>query len=395
MGKSQTYFTGMVIKNKTVNAAYAIMASISLIMYIFGHSTDAGTLPFPDKLFYIPCAITLLIAFCCHDYWQFDKGDKIFMSFFILTLVSSIIIGNVIWLHIISCLLGFLIFRHIRNTDLRLLVNIIFILTPVVVVIHYVYTSPFSYYSGERYGGFQGDPNCFSLAMNILVYINGYVIIHAKKVWKRIVSMANIAAIIPLILAGASRSGVLCLVILIIISIIIATKRSLKKIAIIGLLVIVCGGAYLNTFEAQLENTISRFSGDNESDSQSTAYRFEEFSIAWNVITENPSYFFMGIGFSQTVNAHKYIMQYYHKGRAHNTYMSVLMEQGVFGFILFMWFLITIGEKIWYSRIYEDWLMRVALFGSLLAFIFTIFALPFLPFWFALYLCQNINTNNI
>lgn len=52
-------FNGIPINDRL----YIIFAVLSLFLYVFGHSTDWGQLPFPDKMFYIPCAVTLLIAF--------------------------------------------------------------------------------------------------------------------------------------------------------------------------------------------------------------------------------------------------------------------------------------------------------------------------------------------
>ncbi len=383
-------------KSQTKEIAYIIMASISLVMYIFGHSTEAGVLPFPDKLFYYPCAITFAIAITIKGYWHFDKADKVFSVFLFLTFLFSVAIGDVIWLHLISCILGFLIFRQLKNVDISFLMNVLFYLTPLTVLIHYVFTSPFSYAEGYRYGGFQGDPNCFSMAMNILVYSSGYILLHSKHSIKRVIALINIASIAPLVFASASRSGVLCLLFLVGISVYSNIKKHLLGTVLILSLAVVFGGSYLGVFGSQIENTVSRFFNSSDSDRQSFDYRFQEFEIAINLLGENPEYLLCGIGFSQSVNAHKnFSQQYYHGGRAHNTYMSVLMEQGIVGFVLFIWFLIDIGLSIWHCRSLDDGWMRVVLYGALLLFIFTIFSLPFLPFWFALYLAQNFNISHL
>ena len=376
--------------------AYIIMASISLVMYIFGHSTEAGTLPFPDKLFYFPCAITLIIAFSSRNYWHFNKQDKVFSIFLILTFLSSIAIGGVIWLHLVSCILGFLIFRHLKNVDISLLVETLIFLTPFVMAIHYFFTDPFSYSSGNRYGGFQGDPNCFSMAMNILIYSSGYTILHTKHPFKRIIAYLNIAGIIPLIFASASRSGVVCLLILLGISLFSSIRKHIFATTILLLGALILGSSYISIFKNQIDNSFNRLSNLNESDAVSSNYRLQEFEIAYDLLSQNPEFMLLGIGFSQTMNAHmKFPKQYYHGGRAHNTYMSVLMEQGVFGLILFLWFLYLIGITIWRKRHLDDGWMRVTLFGALLLFIFTIFSLPFLPFWFALYLSQNYSVSHV
>ena len=136
----------------------------------------------------------------------------------------------------------------------------------------------------------------------------------------------------------------------------------------------------------QIQTVSQRYEDTSESGSD---YRIEEFQIVPNLLLTHPEYLLFGIGYSQSLNAHRKFDEYYHEGRAHNTYMSVLLEQGIVGFVLFLSFLISIGKTVFKNRRFKDGNYRMILFFMILFFIFTIYSLPFLPFWFALNVVRN------
>lgn len=371
---------------------YIYFACLSLIMYIFGHSTEFGTLPFPDKLFYIPCAISLAIAFVCPNYWNWKKEDKYFTYFLIFTVINSSLQDDPRWQHIYSCILGFLIFRYIRDVDYKKCLTILFYATPFVVAIHYLYSNPFLGLAGFRYGGFQGDPNCFAMAMNVLVYSSGYVLNNDPRKYAKIVSIGNLVGLIALIMATQSRAGLVIAGILLLVNIwnmITGSKGLTFFVACLGLVAMLFVG---NRFNETFERSFSRFGNDaTEGDVASANHRFEEIPESYNLLINNPLYMPFGIGFSQTEFAKGKFEGYIHNGRSHNTYCAVLMEEGVVGFLLFIAMLVRIGKKAYFKRRTANGNAKLALYTCMVFFIFTIFSLPFLPFWFSIYLANNEN----
>lgn len=365
---------------------YTFFVVLSLVMYVFGHSTEFGSLPFPDKLFYIPCALSLILATFNKDYWKFDRSDWYFIAFYLISFFYSAIFIQLEPEDMITCAMGFLVFRYVSRVRLRDVMLLLAYFAPVIIAIHYLFSSPLSLGVGHRYGGFQGDPNCFSFAMNIVLYACGFAINYSRNRFLKWISVLSIVGTVPLIMAAASRSGVAIMLILLV-YIFWDTIKKHKWFSIIGIaLVVIAGAIVLPRMGTQIETITNRFEDTSENGSD---YRMQEFQIVPAVLTAHPEYALFGIGYSQSLNAHSKFDEYYHEGRAHNTFMSVLLEQGIVGFILFMAFLISIGRIVWKNRRFKDGKYRLILFITILFFISTIYSLPFLPFWFALNVVRN------
>lgn len=365
---------------------YIIFADISLVMYIFGHSTEWGRLPFPDKLFYVPCAITLFIALLDPRYRSISKSDILFLFFWVITFLNTIVSVDISFETIFNSLIGFLIFRHLSIIDDKMTIRLLFYCTPFVVMLHYLYSNPLALAVGYRYGGFQGDPNCFSFAMNILLYTCGYMVNYSDARWQKILSVICILFIFPLLLAAASRGNIAIASLILLYSF----KDTLKNNKLLALVVILAGlfygGKYVARFTTQFETVTNRYSV-TESGSE---YRTQELSIVPNVLFAHPKYLLLGIGYNESLNAHaRFPEEYYHKGRCHNSYMSILLEEGIVGFILFMCFLYQKGKIVWNRRKQKDGKYRLVMMFAIMFFFYTIYCLPFLPFWFILNLISN------
>ena len=365
---------------------YTFFVVLSLVMYIFGHSTEFGKLPFPDKLFYIPCAISLVLAAFNKDYWKFDRTDWYFIVFYLISLFYSAIFIQLEPEDTITCAIGYLVFRYMSKIRLKKALLLLASFAPIVVAIHYLFSSPLALGVGYRYGGFQGDPNCFSFAMNLVIYACGFAINYSKNKLLIILSVLSIIGSIPLILAAASRAGVIIMVALVAYIFWDTIKKNrLLSVVIMGFalaMVLVM----MPRVRTQIQTVTQRFEDTSENGSD---YRIEEFQIVPTLLLSHPEYLMFGIGYSQSLNAHQNFDEYYHEGRAHNTYMSVLLEQGIVGFVLFMAFIISIGRTVFKNRRFRDGNYRMILFFMILFFIFTIYSLPFLPFWFAINVVRN------
>lgn len=369
---------------------YIIFAIISLVMYIFGHSTEAGQLPFPDKLFYVPCAISLILAGFSPKYWKFGKDDLLFLLFWTIAFISTSITASINFDTIFSGLIGYLVFRHLKNVNYKIVIELLLYICPMVVAIHYLFSNPLSLAAGHRYGGFQGDPNCFSFAINVFVFACGYIISYSSIKWEKLLAVGCILSIIPLILAAASRGNVAITFFILLYSFKDVIKRN-KAIALIIILITIIGGArYLSRFSNQIKFVSSRY----EEMEGSSNYRSQEFLIAPAVLLAHPEYILLGIGYNESINANsRFPNEYYHNGRAHNSYMSILLEEGILGFILFMSFLYQKFKVVWNNRKQPDGKYLLIMMFCILFFFYTIYCLPFLPFWFILNLVSNTSEN--
>ena len=377
-------FNGIPINDRL----YIIFAVLSLFLYVFGHSTDWGQLPFPDKMFYIPCAVTLLIAFFSPKYWIFSKSDKLYIAFWIIAFFNTILFVNITIETIFNSLIGYLIFRHLTNVDYKLVIRLLLYLTPLVVAIHYIYSTPLTLAAGHRYGGFQGDRNCFSFAINVFVFVCGYMLNYDSIKWHKILSLVCIAFIFPLLFAAASRGNIAIAVLITAYSF----RDMLKTNKLIAIVVVVValnfGGRYIARFATQLEQVTNRY----QETEGSSEYRTQELSIVPALLLAHPEYIPFGIGYNESLHAHsRFPYEYYHVGRCHNSYMSVLLEEGAVGFILFMCFLYYKGKSVFDRRHFPDGKYKLMMMFAILFFFYTIYCLPFLPFWFLLNLISSKN----
>jgi len=372
-------------KTSVLDTSYTFFVVLSLVMYLFGHSTEFGRLPFPDKLFYIPCGVCLVLAFMNRNYWSFTRSDWLFLTFYSIAFIySSIFIGLELE-DTITCILAFLVFRYLSHINLKKALVLLTYWAPIVIAIHYLFSSPLSLPPGYRYGGFQGDPNCFSFAMNLVIYACGVTLNYSKNTIARIIALVSIAGTIPLILAAASRGGVAIMLVLLFFMFRDTLRRHKVLSFLIAIVLLFSFGRIVSRFDSQLTTVSSRYNNTMEGED----YRMAEFSIVPAVLSAHPEYTLLGIGYSQSIHAHEHFPEYYHEGRAHNTYMSVLLEEGVIGFILFISFLISVGRTAFRNKGYADRNYRIILYFSILFFIFTIYSLPFLPFWFAISIVSN------
>ena len=69
--------------------------------------------------------------------------------------------------------------------------------------------------------------------------------------------------------------------------------------------------------------------------------------------------------------------------------MSVLLEEGVVGFILFMCFFYEKGISVWHQRKNPDGKYKIIMMIAVLFFFYNINCLPFLPYWFILNLISS------
>lgn len=188
----------------------------------------------------------------------------------------------------------------------------------------------------RRAYGIFGNPNIFAEYLLMLAPLSLSFMAISKKTWKKV-----FFAIIFFIQAFAigltmSRGGWLGLMISMIVLLALTYRRWLLVIIPSAVLILINGS----------QNWIYRFlSIFNFSDS-STSYRFEIWSVTAQIIRDH---FLGGVGlghrpYMKIYETYRPMMGVFH---AHNTYLQILAELGIVGFICFIIFIGSLLGGIW------------------------------------------------
>ena len=375
----------MIINNNTIqiikNYLYTISVALSLALFFFSNDTKLGL----GKVFFVPTAFALF--FRIFRFKKIEFVDIILFLFVFFGIFPYAIYGSLevkfIELPIIRLLLGIICFRGIKDISIKFLIKFLSIITPIVLIIHYV----FSDLSEYRYGGFYGDPNYLAVGFQLLIIINLLSINIFKNKLFKILCIINIIGITPLILFGLSRAGTFTMVLIFIFYWVFLYKNGKKSFYIsLGIIIIILTGfsSFLQSiFAERIESLLGRFSvvqGD---------IRGEINRIGLQAFFSDNSFYLFGLGYGNSDPIPFYqITHYVNEFRIHNTYISVIVEQGFVGLIFFIILLFYCGKKILFSK-NKYKIIKIGLFVSLLVNIYSIFCLSFLPFWFAFFFLIN------
>lgn len=344
------------------------------------------------KSFYMPCGIALITSFFVKK--KRDRLDRVLDCLVCVAILSSLIsfpVGNnpLTWT-VTRFVMAILCFRNIRNIDPILLSKYAAIFAPLIVFPHYFITNPFSYGS-YRYCGFYGDPNFLAIALNLLSVFCYISIKNENRLFLRFYYLSAIIGSIPLILLGMSRGGVLGMVIILIVMMIDLYKVSKWKFAVIVLLAVLTSGLFMSQFSNTLDLIESRFKNESSSDQGSTQGRIDSVNSAFNVLENKPGYIPLGIGLGNTYGR-KYELQklgYFCKYVVHCTYVSILLELGVVGLLMYLYFNFYSLKKLYQRR---DFLILGLLFSTSLS-LFTLPGSAFMPGWIVLFFVNTKNNN--
>ncbi|MGE8017830.1 O-antigen ligase family protein [Peribacillus frigoritolerans] len=267
-----------------------------------------------------------------------------------------------------------------------------------------IFFNLFQSLSVGRYEGFFNDPNYFSSAIILFLFfivLNLHVKNKSVGKVKKILSIFSIVILNIAVLFTASRSGILSIVLFDLLYFLFLYKKSKSKILLISFTVLVLASFFLvsnNFLNEQLSFVLDRFFAEKGSmDSKSSLMRINEIQTGVNMLSENIISFFIGSGIGST-NSLEYFSQFavntnMRTTRIHNTFVAVIIEQGVFSFITFMIMLLTIFRNI-YRFAGEYKLIIFGLFFSQLIISTFIWTIYFIPFWFALFICSSISRKN-
>ncbi len=208
-----------------------------------------------------------------------------------------------------------------------------------------------TYFSSNRYGG--------HLVLVLPLVIN--MVMNVKVIKERYIYLGVSILATAGLFFSLSRSSWLGLIISIIAMVLVLAKRRkisakfMQSFMIVSILIIVLIIANWNILEYRF---------DRGSDG---THRMTMIRIAINILSENPIF---GVGLFN-YQFHSYdLFKFWHP--VHNTYLRLACETGIFGLILFLWFVYyALREAYRGTKIKDQFLSATALgaFGGLVAFL--------------------------
>ena len=340
------------------------------------------------KAFYIPCGLALICSFFLKI--KRDWLDKILYCLIFVAILSTCfhppLSGTFLTWTVTRFIMAILCFKSVRDIDPLLLAKIAAILSPLIVFPHYLLSNPFSY-GDYRYGGFYGDPNFLAFALIFLIALC-YITFRREKGWIiKILSICSIVGSIPLILLGASRAGILSLSIILFTILIDTFRRSKRGFVLLLMVIALSGGVLLNKMSDTLDMIERRYQAETESDQVGAKARVEGVGNVFRVLGRRPELIPFGIGLGNTYDT---IAKYRDDGFrssfvVHNTYLSLLYELGLVGFLLYLLIYIFAFKQLVRQHQY-------LLIGILLSAIVCFLTLPgaaYMPGWILLFFTTN------
>lgn len=373
---------------RKIEILYCVSVVFAFTLLFFANSEELGL----GKVFYIPCLTALLIS----PYLPKvnSRFNMILNLYALLTLISVFInpISNepILSMGVVRFLFGILCFRKIQVVNPKIIVNLLAIISPIIVALHFLIINPFKIY---RFAGFYGDPNYLAISFIIIILISIlYIEIGTYRIFK-ISCVFSILGSIVLIILGISRAGIIGLGAFLFFYFLYLIIYKKKIAVFIFALSFILSGTVLTFFSDNIDNVVYRFSAANPGDKSAALSRFEEIDSGLNIIRSSPVNLLFGIGLGNTGTAKidYSFYGYYNKHGIHNSFVKVLIEQGVFSFVLFCYMFFLLYRKIWkgdsiYKLIFLGFLLAVTIISATVAVTY------FLPFFvFLFFLGSNIN----
>lgn len=340
------------------------------------------------KVFYYPCGLALLVSL-----FMPVKKD-IFLTITIallgLTLVSSIlnppVTNNIMTMTITRFVFAILCFKKLTNVDPFYFARVIALLSPIIVIPHYVFSNPFGY-GDFRYSGFYGDANFLALSLLLVIIMCIISYKNEKNIIFKCLYVISIVFAIPLIFFGRSRSGMISLAFVTLLVLNNILKKS-RLLFISVLLVIIAVVLFLyRTYNDSFLLLFYRFSTDSDTDVASSQYRIDGIYSAFNVFMNRPELIPFGIGMGNSRDMMGVYANYGYIANdvIHNSFVAIMFEAGIFVAILYSLIFYKVFRRILSNKRY----ILLGLFVSLFLALFTLPGVVFMPGWIALFFLCN------
>ncbi len=371
-----------VLRNKILwRRLYAVFASMSFLMYFFGHPAFGL-----EKLFYIPCGLALFSSIFCR--FKLDGVDMLLCLMVILAVASAVINRNLtldFTSPTIRFILGILCFNPLRKSDKEMIVRQICVWSLPVIIGFFLIEIPFVYL--HRYLGYTGDPNYLAIGLTILTAINMYgICLYHQNIWMKAGSMLVLTGAFLIVLATMSRIGLigmLCLYQCFFYGLLknrIGRRPAIFLILMTSIVMVALLVWYAGDYP------FYRFSMDDKSGLVSIFSRVDQ---VWGVLryfSVNLADIFLGIGFdAEAVHIPEYGL--YARHCVHNTFFCSLFHSGILGFVAFVLF---VGYAV--KCVHAQTQLRTIGVGLLIALILNMNSIPSLTsllFWWGFFFVMS------
>ena len=373
-------------KKSLLEGLYLYSAILTLMLSFFSNDETLGL----GKVFFIPAAFCLVLSVLMRH--RFDKTDLIMISIIVLTAISTALFydgGPFLELPVTRMVVGYFCCRDIRFMKINDFLIPVLSLTPIVLYLHFHYSDLSAY----RYGGFYGDPNYLAVMFQVIIVLICLSTLRFKSIALKIYVIVLIFFILQLILFGLSRAGMVTALLLLASFLFNAMKRNQWVIIAFVAIGIYFTVGIIGKNDAdtdKIKALSARFEGMREGNIRSRidANAFEKWS-------SQPEYYLFGMGpgqSSQLSVTSEFSGTHY---TVHNTYLALMIEQGVIAFLLFLFFYFRIFKECWQSD--EQRVFKLGYLLTLLINTYSIRVLSFIGFWWAISLIRaswNVSKEN-
>lgn len=367
---------------------YSILFSLTLLLHLFNDTEIASGI----KLFYIPALAAFVITIL-----RFRRKDKVrtcVFLFAISTLFGSLVSPNpdafgsaITFTVVIISSLGV---RYVNNRKLILTANMA-IPFALFLLLGLYYSA--SYY---RFSGYYNDPNylCTTLIAFLYVIFMGMRMVNWKII--QIAFILEIIIIVMLIGFTVSRTGAICVLVLIIGSYWNFLKSHANYAIVVAAALM--GFLYYSNPEAiqTTRESYERRAESNDTFESASQYRWSLSVRGVTFILDHPSYLLLGIGSGSTAQSQKIPDYPPTRHGDHNSWTSCFTEHGLIGFACFMFILANTFNPLVAKRNGKRRFDMVKLISlmSVLIFSFSISMMLYLPFWWLIFCISNRTDEN-
>lgn len=376
---------------KVIKKIYTYALALSLVLHVFNTGGEGGLKPF-----YIPAAIACVMTLL------YSKKEKtyILVCLFLcnvlvsafLSSVSSSMSGFVNLLIVILCCYG------VSKSQIDDLLHILVVLIPIdlMALLYEAISNPI-----YRFQGFYNDPNYLCTTLIVFFFLSVLIYYRFDNKILRLIAIANIVMAVVLIIFTLSRTGIACIVLLLIATFANVIKRHIWKGVIVLLIFVIAINHYAVDFiDNQYMLLYERLFEKSDDLGSAGELRSELSKQNLRFIGDNPFYLFWGMGPNATSeNNAKQIpgLNQYRKvdNRDHNTWSSCLSEYGLLALVFFFLLVFRIAKYVVkHNRtIYRHVCIATCL--VLLIFSLSIWQMTYLPFWWGLFLLSNRELNHV
>ncbi len=322
-----------------------------------------------------------------------NRVIKAFLLFFlvisVITLLSNLIYFNdTLVVGVIRLFAIFALFTYFSYTrELRKVLYMIWTIMIVSSIIAF-FSDPMTIYTFRRAGG-TGDPNDFAAQLLVVMFITIYLF-QKNRNWFFL--LGSLAIFTYTLLYAGSKSSFIFLALMLLITFVLKFKAIMIHLfsgkGMMATVVIVAGLmiGIINSGKA-VEGLQGR--------AQETG-TFQQRLIVWRAGGEMiRDHFFMGVGFGEFPKVSgRYVKDYLAEEArpSHNIFIKIFAESGVFAFLAFLFFVITLFSTKFKEIVSSDyyWLYLASLSVVLMGL--TIPSLHHKDFWISLAILSNVIT---